>query len=762
MQSKHHKTIGGYFMKSSHFFIIGFLFFSAAIAQNINISGIVTDSNSIPIEGALISLLGQDMHDTVDVNGNYGFHTTTIAPNGTNVTENDFCIKNNIVFFSIKQPENILIELYNIRGQKVRTLIKNKFKKGIYSIPIAVNNLPLQLYLVRAKVGKEIKHAKFMNLYHNTGNDITINGQSPKTLAAVDTLLISADGYISMRLPIGIYDTTVDVTLIENSRPYITSIKQDTSVYVYSTIWFNAVANDYENNIVEYAWDYTGDGIFDYSDTSVSMAPYRYDTAGIYSAVLRVTDAHNEFVLDTVTITVSNSETHFEYINDDTIINNGGTVRCSISVLYTFDTITVEIDTANSGNWIIISNIETPGRPNRATAVKEFSTGSASNWDSVKVRVTADDSSLAIARFKVDIRPRPLTINSMDSTKNQITVNYSQTLENDFTEYRIYRDTTNNIDTNGTLFATITESGTSFYTSSDENYNFTRYYYAVYQFDSEGLISPISNIDSARIINTMPSAPIIVHPANDGDSAWVGDTLKWLACYDSNNHSIEYRVIVVDSAGNTVNRDIITGITDTFVVLLGFYDTTNITWNVIAYDSENDSSSWTSRTMHTWYGFPYLGQTGGYIFYDKGSYTNGWRFLEAAPYGWYNDGADPGVMWCNNGAVITGADSTAIGTGWQNTIDIENGCTTAGVAADICANLDINGYTDWFLPSKDELNLMYQNLKTKSRGEFGNYGYWSSSEVGGIGHAWYQVFTSGGQSTQSKNISNCVRAVRDF
>jgi hypothetical protein len=109
---------------------------------------------------------------------------------------------------------------------------------------------------------------------------------------------------------------------------------------------------------------------------------------------------------------------------------------------------------------------------------------------------------------------------------------------------------------------------------------------------------------------------------------------------------------------------------------------------------------------------------------------------------------------------IAEAQGEAIGTGNQNTIGIMNGCSTAGIAARICGDLVLNGYSDWYLPSKDELNKLYINRV--AIGGFGNGSYWSSSEPNSYENAWYQYFQDGNQYYGPKNNLIPVRAIRSF
>ena len=122
-----------------------------------------------------------------------------------------------------------------------------------------------------------------------------------------------------------------------------------------------------------------------------------------------------------------------------------------------------------------------------------------------------------------------------------------------------------------------------------------------------------------------------------------------------------------------------------------------------------------------------IGPAGGFVFYDKGSYSDGWRYLEASP-------KDIGeVSW---GAVDVTGTSDKIGSGRKNTDLIIKELESAGLigkAAQICINYSLGGYKDWFLPSFDELAEMHKRLKTGFGGgassTFKSKFYWSSTQT---------------------------------
>lgn len=190
-----------------------------------------------------------------------------------------------------------------------------------------------------------------------------------------------------------------------------------------------------------------------------------------------------------------------------------------------------------------------------------------------------------------------------------------------------------------------------------------------------------------------------------------------------------------------------------------------------------------------------IGPSGGYVFYDKGEYSDGWRYLEAAPadlklidgvpsidascpgyseaeglirFGYYKK--ESGCLYVNGtkGYNETNCTRTGIGEGKRNTqllVDAMGETDGDGLpyAARLCKTLvfEANGkvFDDWFLPSKDELNLIHTKLGKLGRGKLSGF-YWSSSEGSTPFDIWKLSNWSFGE--YSRGGKSCIRPIRAF
>ena len=160
-----------------------------------------------------------------------------------------------------------------------------------------------------------------------------------------------------------------------------------------------------------------------------------------------------------------------------------------------------------------------------------------------------------------------------------------------------------------------------------------------------------------------------------------------------------------------------------------------------------------------------LGETGpggGLVFLISGGLT-----YEMAPNTW---GANEttGIQWCSDqsNSVTT---STAVGTGSANTTAMLTSASSF-VACTSSAPNAVRAYaggglTDWFLPSKDELNAMWlysqvTGFNTATYG-FASVDYWSSSQTN-VFDAWFQNLGNGNANNFGKNFTLRVRPVRAF
>lgn len=106
----------------------------------------------------------------------------------------------------------------------------------------------------------------------------------------------------------------------------------------------------------------------------------------------------------------------------------------------------------------------------------------------------------------------------------------------------------------------------------------------------------------------------------------------------------------------------------------------------------------------------YTGPAGGYVAYDMGEENDGWRYLELYPVTLsYNPNYTHGGAWGTYNMFIPGT-TDLFGSGPQNTEIIATNDPAANCAAKLCKNAEINGYSDWFLPSAQELLLIANSL----------------------------------------------------
>ncbi len=176
------------------------------------------------------------------------------------------------------------------------------------------------------------------------------------------------------------------------------------------------------------------------------------------------------------------------------------------------------------------------------------------------------------------------------------------------------------------------------------------------------------------------------------------------------------------------------------------------------------------------------GPGGGVVFYDAGSQQNWGRYLEVAPKEWFDGivfAGEPEQRWLSFSAEF-GSRGTEIGTGKSNS-DLAIAALTKIQSLQEWMSLFIlvpkysgGGKSDWYLPSKDELNELckyaWNQLPGESNGclargtlrlDFEKRFYWSSSEIN-EGNAWSLNFNSGEARTLGKEFSCYVRLIRAF
>lgn len=167
-----------------------------------------------------------------------------------------------------------------------------------------------------------------------------------------------------------------------------------------------------------------------------------------------------------------------------------------------------------------------------------------------------------------------------------------------------------------------------------------------------------------------------------------------------------------------------------------------------------------------------IGPNGGIIAYKKGEYSNGWQYIEVAP-------TDlPNEEWGCMASSIPNAQFNQIGSGQQNTYSILNChnelanyytnpaiCSNQNngtLASKSAKNTEINNTKDWFIPSKNELQEIYNNLSPLNLGNFENENYWSSTEANTTQAKTINLQTGVSSDVNKNSLQTKARVIRYF
>jgi len=160
----------------------------------------------------------------------------------------------------------------------------------------------------------------------------------------------------------------------------------------------------------------------------------------------------------------------------------------------------------------------------------------------------------------------------------------------------------------------------------------------------------------------------------------------------------------------------------------------------------SDWEYFTTNTLQT-------GPAGGYIFYDKGFYSNGWRYLEVQP---FNTTMPFG---CANAQIPSTTQYNVLGEGDSATAIILNNCTDPNSAARYCEDLVFGGQNDWYLPNAEEVKRYKQILISAGiTGISTNQQHLSST----INFGSISIVTSNIQGYSNYTAIRRVRAIRKF
>ncbi|MGE5670939.1 MAG: hypothetical protein ACM31E_05805 [Fibrobacterota bacterium] len=208
------------------FCIMIVVFGLSANAETVNLKGKVTDKDGNAIKNAILTLVRQNMKDTTGTDGMYEIKRLDVAVvQQLQPKFKNFIVEKDNLVFSLPGTTPIQIEVFNVKGNLLKRIVKQNVSTGFYRFSIRENVRAYQVLIIKVSIGSDTRTFRYLSLQNGnfiidqvaSGNSATNLAGLMKIAAIDDTLKITADGYKDKVVPITSYEMDLNITLEANS-----------------------------------------------------------------------------------------------------------------------------------------------------------------------------------------------------------------------------------------------------------------------------------------------------------------------------------------------------------------------------------------------------------------------------------------------------------------------------------------------------------------------------------------------------------------
>ncbi len=206
-------------------------------AVTVNLTGVISSSDGKAIPGAIVELSGQKMKDTTDAAGTYSFKSTEVAISHVYQAPMFKSVKlaNGILSLSLNGSSSVKVELFDVHGKLISRELSITAAAGNYQLNLSNRNYASTTIIVKVSIDNTITSFQYLPIgnysrqlersSHNESERLVLS----KTVAVLDTIIVSASGYLPAAKPISSFEGTVNITMevskLEKFSFFVTSQK---------------------------------------------------------------------------------------------------------------------------------------------------------------------------------------------------------------------------------------------------------------------------------------------------------------------------------------------------------------------------------------------------------------------------------------------------------------------------------------------------------------------------------------------------------